>query len=211
MRRPDNRTARGKRRTQAERSEEMQHRLRQAAFEVVANGGLGALRIATVAKHAGVSQGAVLHHFQNKDEITLAAIEQALTLANQESSAWNLERGEPGEILSAMMDEFRGFFFSDRFWVAIGITVEFAKNDDFGSLLSSMVSKLRSPVYGQWEERLRAAGWDERRSSLLVRSASALVSGVAIRRLWAPPDDLSEQLYSDWHERALSHLADEGM
>ncbi|MGD9665204.1 MAG: TetR/AcrR family transcriptional regulator, partial [Novosphingobium sp.] len=114
----------GRRRTQSERSEEMRGRLKSAAFEVVATGGLDALRIATVAEQAGVSQGAVLHHFPNKNAITLAAVEQALELANAESAVWDFDTDTPNLLLKAMVSEFRGFFFSDRFWVAAGRTIQ---------------------------------------------------------------------------------------
>lgn len=202
----DNRENQGKRRTQAERSEEMQGRLKQAAYELVAKGGLGALRIASVAEHAGVSQGAVLHHFANKDKITLAAIEQALTLAHSESAAWDQRENRPAELLNAMLDEFQAFFFSDRFWVAIGITLEFSKGEGLSDLLANKVAALRQPVYAAWTERLCERGWQEQDAAKLVRSAAALISGIAIRRLWSAPDDIADQILEDWFENALSLL-----
>lgn len=204
MARKDNRVAQGKRRTQAKRSEEMQLRIKQAAFEVVAEGGLSALRIASVAKRAEVSQGAVLHHFPNKNEITLAAIEHALELANAESVVRDLVTVELNEILSAMITEFRSFFFSDRFWVAIGITIEFDRSDHGASMLSQEVSKLRSPIYELWERHLASVGWPESKSRKLVRSCAALVSGISIRNLWTPPDDIADEILFDWLTDALS-------
>ena len=105
MQKHDNRLNRGTPRTQAGRTLEMRLRLQQAAYEVVAGGGLAALRIASVAKTAGVSQGAVLHHFPNKEALTFGALEQALILANSESSVWRLDAADPAQLLQGMVDD----------------------------------------------------------------------------------------------------------
>lgn len=187
-----------RRRTQAERSEEMRSRLKTAAFEVVAAGGLDALRIATVADHAGVSQGAVLHHFPNKNAITLGAVEQALELANAESAVWEFSTDAPERLLEAMVSEFRAFFFSDRFWVAAGITIQHNRDADFSSELAARVAELRDPIYSAWAQRLESAGWPPHAALKLVRSCAGLLSGAAIRRLWSPPDTLTDEILEDW-------------
>ncbi|MCB2089607.1 MAG: TetR/AcrR family transcriptional regulator [Sphingomonadaceae bacterium] len=194
----DNRKQAGSRRTQAERSEEMRARLKQAAFDLVASGGLGALRIANVAKTAGVSQGAVLHHFPNKNQVTLAAVERALELANSESVAWDTVADDPDRVLRAMIDEFRRFFFSDRFWVAIAINVEHSSEQGFSELMTNKVAAMRQPVYAAWQEKLVQAGWKNTIAEKLVRSGAALISGIAVRRMWAEPDQLSDEIITDW-------------
>jgi protein-disulfide isomerase len=60
---------------QAERSARMQRRLAQAAYEVIRDGGYVHFRTAAVARAAGVSQGAQLHHFPTKNSLAEAAIE----------------------------------------------------------------------------------------------------------------------------------------
>ncbi|WP_216635613.1 TetR/AcrR family transcriptional regulator [Croceicoccus bisphenolivorans] len=181
----------------------MRRRLKLAAYELVAEGGLGALRIASVAKRAEVSQGAVLHHFPNKDEITLAAIEQALTMADEDSLVWSIDCDDPARLLRSMVEEFKTFFFSDRFWVAISITVEFSKSKDGAALLANEVTKLRQPVYAEWVMKLTKAGWTKEDALEIVRSAAALISGTAIRRLWATPDSVADDILAHWFEHSM--------
>jgi AcrR family transcriptional regulator len=191
--------AKQQRRSQAERSEAMRSRLASAAYQTVANGGLNALRLRSVAEAAGVSQGALLHHFPDKNAVVLAAIETALELARQDSEehlASSLDGREA--LLRAMLAEFRDFFFSDRFWVAIGITIETVKDDKFFSSVRSRVAALRKPVYDAWEERLIAGGWTERQAARDVRGGAAIVSGLAIRRFWADPDNLADEIIDEW-------------
>ncbi len=196
-----------RRRSQAERSEAMRARLAVAAYETVAAGGTGALRMRSVAEAAGVSQGALLHHFPDKNALILAAIEQALTLARDDSSTWlDAEAKDAKSVLQAMLAEFRAFFFSDRFWVAIGMTLDATKDPAFSPHVRAAVAGLRTPIYEAWVERLVAMGWDRDAAVRTVRSAAALVSGSAVRRFWAQPDDISEDVEAEWLADRLRSL-----
>jgi AcrR family transcriptional regulator len=202
-----NAAPRPRRRTQAERSEAMRARLAAAAFETAAAGGIGALRMRSVADAAGVSQGALLHHFPDKNALVLAAIDQALTLARKDSSNWlQTEATDPRGVLQAMLSEFRAFFFSDRFWVAMAITMEAAKDPGFDPSIRATVASLRKPVYAAWLERLVKAGWDRDSAARTVRSGASLVSGAAIRRFWADQDEVSAQVEQEWLEDRLRGL-----
>lgn len=189
-----------KRRTQSERSGAMRSRLATAAYETVEAGGLGALRMRNVATAAGVSQGALLHHFPDKKSLTLIAIEQALTLAKDDSIVLIQDKDDesPEALLRLLLDEFRQFFFSGRFWVAMGITLEAAKDDDLFTAVRAKVADLRSPIYAAWADRLTRAGWTAEAAIVTVRSAATLVSGSAIRRFWADPDDIGEHVKEEW-------------
>jgi AcrR family transcriptional regulator len=191
--------ARPPRRTQAERSEAMRARLATAAYEAIASGGLKGLRMRAVAEGAGVSPGALLHHFPDKNTLILVAIEQALTLARDDSAAW-LDRaaGDPEAALRAMLDEFRSFFFSDRFWVAMGITIEASKDEELFQAVRNSVALLRKPIYAAWSERLVAEGWSREAAMRAVRSGSAMISGAAIRRFWADVDAITSAIEEEW-------------
>ena len=193
------------RRTQAERSEAMRARLAAAAYEAVAEGGLKALRLRAVAQGAGVSQGALLHHFPDKSALILAAIEQALTLARDDSAAWMEKLSSSREaVLRAMLAEFRAFFFSDRFWVAIGITIEASKDPDLFRVVRSSVSSLRTPIYSAWVNQLIGQGWRPQDATRDVRSAAAMVSGAAIRRFWADTDAVTTEIEEEWIAERLA-------
>ena len=192
------------RRTQAERSEAMRARLATAAYEAVADGGLKALRLRAVAEGAGVSQGALLHHFPDKSALILAAIEQALALARDDSAVWLDKVASSREaVLRAMLAEFRAFFFSDRFWVAMGITIEASKDAELFRAVRGCVSSLRTPIYAAWAEQLVGQGWRAADAARDVRSAAAMVSGAAIRRFWADTDAVTTEIEEEWMAERL--------
>ncbi len=195
------------RRSQAERSETMRARIAAAAFECVAKGGTKALTVRAVAAAAHVSQGAVLHHYPDKDALVLCAIEQALELARADSATWLAHPVEGrAAVLRAMLAEFRGFFFSERFWVAMGITLETAKDSALFPEVRRKVSVLRAPIYASWARRLERNGWPPHDAARDVRAAAALISGAAIRRFWAETDDLTDEIEEDWIAGRLARL-----
>lgn len=197
--------ARNGRRTQAERSGTTRARVAAAAYGAIAAGGLKALRLKAVAQAAGVSQGALLHHFADKRAVTLAAIRTALELARVDAEVHLAESPDgAGPVLRAMIDEFRAFFMSERFWVAIGITIEASKDAELYPTLREEVASLRKPVYAAWAQRLVANGWDQAAADRTVRSAAAMISGLAIRRFWADPDAVSDEVVEEWIVRRLA-------
>jgi AcrR family transcriptional regulator len=66
------------RRTQAERTATMKARLLEATFECLAEVGYAGTTTTEVARRAGVSRGAQLHHFPAKADLVIAAHEHVL-------------------------------------------------------------------------------------------------------------------------------------
>lgn len=187
------------RRSQASRSAEMRTRLSRAAYEVIAERGHSAFRTAAVAARAGVSEGALLHHFPSKDAVTLAAIEYALTLAADASRRALSRVGLPTDrILKAMLTDFRHFFQGDRFWVALDIAMDASKNKQVSSRLRKIVAECRKPIYGMWQQKLVDCGWDDHNAANAVRMTAAIVSGFAIRTLWTNDAAASRELEERW-------------
>lgn len=64
-----------KRRTQAERSEAMRERILAATLKCLANDGYAGTTVSRIIDAAGVSRGAPMHHFANKDALIAATAE----------------------------------------------------------------------------------------------------------------------------------------
>ena len=184
----------------------MRARLSMEAYRLVAEGGVRALTIRSLAAAAKVSQGAVLHHFPDKAAIVLLAIEQTLTLARDDSLQWLGQSGDAEQALRAMLAEFRTFFFSDRFWAAMGITIEASKDADLFPAIRAEVARLRIPIYRAWEDQLVQHGWSQPHAVRDVRAAASLISGAAIRRFWSDEDSVSQAVEDDWVASRLASL-----
>jgi len=187
------------RRTQAERSEETRGRVAKAAYEVIAERGHSAFRTAAVIAHAGVSQGAMLHHFPTKDSLTLAAIHYALNLNREKSlRRANGAQDDARATLDAMVADFRDFFLGNQFWVSLDITMDAAKDAAIAPEIRTIVAEARQPIYALWTQALTRCGWREERARRAVTETAALISGFAIRSLWAEDGAALEAAIARW-------------
>jgi AcrR family transcriptional regulator len=187
------------RRTQAERSEETRKRVAKAAYDVIAERGHSAFRTAAVIAQAGVSQGAMLHHYPTKESLTLAAIHYALNLDRDKSlKRANSTSDDIHATLLAMAADFRDFFAGNQFWVSLDITMDAAKDASIAPEIRAIVADARKPIYDLWVQTLMRCGWNLARAQHAVRSTAAIISGFAIRTLWN--DDAAEldRTLEDW-------------
>lgn len=201
---PPKTPAQSGKRTQAERSEDMRLRLAQAAYEVIVERGHSAFRTASVVSQAGVSQGALLHHFPNKEAVTLAAIEYALDRALEASNA-RIARASNNarEVLDLMAEDFRDFFLGGRFWAALDITMDAAKDMSMAPAIRASVSSKRGPVFESWAQCLVNCGWTVDRATKVVKMLASIISGYAIRTLWTDDGDALDQALNELIEFML--------
>jgi AcrR family transcriptional regulator len=196
------------RRSQAERSGEMRSRIAKAAYEVIAERGHSAFRTAAVLAHAGVSQGAMLHHFPTKEAMTLAAIEHGLNLDNEISLHRIASAGHlPHAVLSAMAEDFRDFFLGNRFWVALDITMDAAKDDTIAPAIREIAARARQPIYAKWVDALEQAGGVGQPAQQAVTMTAALIAGYATRTLWTDDGDALDNALAAWFEYLLPKTA----
>lgn len=177
------------RRSQGERSEEMRERVAHATFEVIAARGFSGLRTAAVAEQAGVSQGALLHHFETKHGLTLATVEYAFARASAKTEdiiEAGLAKGE--DPIDLMLDDFRLYFFNDDFWVSLDITINASKDPELKGGIREIVPRYRLGVYRRWVGILSENGWSTGDAEEIVRMSAALTTGLGIRTLFDDVD-----------------------
>jgi AcrR family transcriptional regulator len=170
----------------------MRVRLARAAFEVIAERGHSAYRTAAVAERAGVSQGAQLHHFPNKDSLTLAAVDYAFAHASartEEVIAEGLAAGD--DVIDLMLSDFRLYFFNDDFWVSLDIAINGSKTPALKDGIREIVPRYRLGVYRRWVGILADAGWAEADAHEIVRMSASIVTGLGIRTIF---DDVNAYL-----------------
>jgi AcrR family transcriptional regulator len=81
--------ARKPRRSQLERTAETQSVLIQAAVRLLASAGYGKTTTQSIAREAGVTTGALHHHFATKDELMLAVLDQSAITVEEKLEAEN--------------------------------------------------------------------------------------------------------------------------
>jgi AcrR family transcriptional regulator len=202
---PAKRQARRKRRTQAERRQGTRTRILDAAVEVLRKNGYAHFRTADVAKAAGVSRGAQLHHFATKEKLVYATMEHVFqnVLETSRQRARALKRGE--DPLEHMIADAREFFFSTPFFISLDIATSI-NNARFRNRLMAMVRDARLPAEQAWRQALVAGGMPDREADDLLWLTLALVRGLAVRMLWQNEPARFDRLLKVWRGVVESHL-----
>lgn len=110
-------TAPGAGRTQAQRTAATRAKLLDAAVDSLVELGYAGTSTQGIAKRAGVSRGAQLHHFPTKESLVVAAVEH---LVDKRLTEILESRPEPEHGFEALLDAFSGplFYAALELWVA---------------------------------------------------------------------------------------------
>lgn len=183
---------------QAERSARMQRRLAQAAYEVIRDGGYVNFRTAAVARAAGVSQGAQLHHYPTKNSLAESAIEYAWSQSTAESVQRIASFKPSQDIVAALMSDSQSFFFSDYFRVALDILMAGGNDKALHDSLVASTLAHRSRVERLWLEKLVEQGFKLPDAEDVLALSMSVARGFAVRALVEPGRERFERLCARW-------------
>lgn len=194
------------RRTQEARSDEMKQRILAAAFEVLKERGIAGFTTPEVARRAGVSRGAQVHHFPSKHELVVAAMEHVFQLA----LTHGLELAKTAKLsnrpLEVLIKDASAFYFSDYFYVALDMLLAGGKDPALKDAAVQVVRNYRRPVEQAWLSVMRGLGLPEAASEDLLLLTVGLVRGLGIRALWAPEPERVARLLSLWQTMVEAYI-----
>ena len=195
-----------RRRTQAERTAETQLRILKAAANLIRRRGYARFRTAEVAAQAGLSRGAQLHHFPTKDSLVVATLEyvfeQAQILSRRRAAAIN----RPRDLIEAVIEDAKEFFFSEHFMVAIDIVLSTSTDQSVRKQILDISRKARRPVEIAWSEALAASGVPASVAADVVALTLGVVRGMALRTLWDNDPKWFEHLFALWRRMIKVYL-----
>lgn len=195
------------RRTQAVRSGEMKRRILDAAFEVLKERGFAGFTTPEVARRAGVSRGAQVHHFPSKHDLVTAAMEHVfgIALADGLRLAENAKRS--GRPVEALIGDAKAFYFSDYFFVGLDMLLAGGKDPALKEAGIRVVRNYRRPVEQQWLAVMQELGLPARISEDLLLLTVSLVRGFGIRQLWSAEPERVTGLLALWQDMIDTYVA----
>ncbi len=182
------------RRTQGERSAGTQRRLQEATIEALAALGYRGASTTEICRRAGVSRGAMLHHYPTKSELLAAAVD-------------HLFERRHGMLRDALASAPPG---ADRVGLGLALLWEIYATDAHAAWMELVVAGRTDPELRihlrRVEERMVAAGRrtcaelmgtdpDDPRTAAVTRMVLALFEGLALQQaLGGPEQDQTEAL-----------------
>lgn len=189
---------RPQRRTQADRTRVTREKLMQAAIDVLLEQGYGRLTTKEVARVAGVSNGALMHHFASKAELVVAATamvyEEAILRGQRVAQTADADR----RLIEGYLTDCMSVYFDWPFIAALETIIVARTEPELMTQILPVMERYRATCDEIWLKVFKRAGLPAARARLLLNLTLNMVRGMAINRLWRH-DDRNYQIYlKEW-------------
>ncbi len=186
-------TVAGKRRTQAERSDEMRTRVIEAAAD-------------EVSRVAKVSRGAQQYHFPSKDSLVLATSAHLLREGLERGQARALAARTAADPIEAIIQDCMDFFLGRDFSVILDLVLASTKDRSLRDKVYGYTRESRVGVEAAWLDVLCERGVPPAKAEKVLWLTISIVRGFSVRALWQRDDERFRELLDEWKLILAGHL-----
>lgn len=173
------------RRTQAERSAATRTRLLDATIECLHDLGYARTSTPEIARRAGLSRGAQLHHFPTKTELVTSAVERLFDRRREEFLRAFASRPAESDPLEAAIDILWSLVSGPSFAVWLELAVAARTDPDLQEPVADLTERLTGIIEGTFRELFPAPATPGPFYAVAPRFAFALLDGLALERVHA--------------------------
>jgi AcrR family transcriptional regulator len=171
------------RRTQAERSAATRARLLDATIACLHDLGYARTSTPEIARRAGLSRGAQLHHFPTKAELVTSAVEHLFARRREEFLRAFRERAGDEDPTDAAIDILWSMVSGPTFYVWLELTVAARTDAELREPVAALTERLASIVQETFRELFPAPSEPNPFYEVAPRFAFALLDGLALERI----------------------------
>jgi AcrR family transcriptional regulator len=176
------------RRTQEERSEKSRAELLQSAVDTIAELGLANATIATIAKRANLTAGAVQHHFGTRDPLLLAILDDFGRRLSEIVARPLLSQGKPvSDRITLLLDETWNLFEQGHFIAVTEILLSSRSDPKFHRIVSARTSAIAAMMDKRWLNVFVDVKIKPQQIAVVRRLAQAAMRGLALRSTFFEP------------------------
>lgn len=186
------------RRRQEDRSRDTRDSLMKAAIDVLLRDGYNRLTMKEVVKVAGVSSGALMHHFTSKEELVIAATamvyDEAIIRGQRVAQTVDADRRPIEGYISDCMS----VYFDWPFLAALE-TIMVARTDPaLMEKILPVMENYRTTCDVIWLAVFRKVGLSQSRAEALLNLTLNLVRGMALNNLWRHDEKHYKKYLKEW-------------
>lgn len=169
------------RRSQEERSSETRLKLIDATLDVLHERGYARTTTADIADLAGVSRGALNHHFESKDDLVAQAASRMLRRSTDEISALagDVKSGVLG--LDAFLDRLWVMFQGQLFFVTLEYVTEARHNPWLHGKLVPLVKDFHAALDAIWHRFFEGSGLSTSEVEATLNATLCLIRGMGVQ------------------------------
>jgi AcrR family transcriptional regulator len=187
------------RRAQAERSAEMTERVLDATLDLIHEKGMAEASTVAIAKRAGVSRGAILHHYPQRFDLITAAVDHLLETETEKirkvSAAF-----AGGEVdLDALIDYLWGMFSGRLFMITLDYLAVARTDEDLRRHLGPVSLKFNRALDEIWATFFRLNDRERGRIDITLNLTLCLLRGMGVQTVLQHRDPAYfQELIASW-------------
>lgn len=196
-----------KRRSQQERSTETRQRLLDAAVTLMHDHGLAATSTTDIAAAAGVSRGALTHHFESREDLVTGAIEHMLERVIEELRAYSAHVAEGMTSSDELIDYLYRVMSNRLYYVTLEYLPEARHNAAFRQRLVPVVSRWHGALDQIWGELMQRYGMSAEAGRDLLNATMCLLRGMIGQTILRDDPPYYHRLLEFWKASVRAQLS----
>ena len=193
-------------RTQAERSETTRNKILAVTLDLIEERGLRETSTVLVAERAGVSRGALLHHFPSKTGLLQEAQRTMLSQATDRirAMAAAIDAGEMDVdgFLDALWREFSG----SLFMVTLDYVTTARTDCQIMTALRPVAQEFNDALDAIWERFFVHSRLPPAERRLALNTTLCLLRGMGVQSVWRQNPALFDDMLTYWKQRVLTTI-----
>ncbi|WP_138466720.1 TetR/AcrR family transcriptional regulator [Poseidonocella sp. HB161398] len=199
MAREDGAPARARQaRTQAQRSEDTVQALYKATMELMLEEGLHRLTTPRIAEAAGVSRGALTHHFASRHELISRAIGNHLRQVNERLHGFARALAEREGSADQIVDYLWETMADGLFYVTLEYLPEARHNKALHAHLVPVVQEFHGGLDAIWAVLAEKEGIEAKRAKMLLNMTMCLFRGMIAQTILRDDPDYYAEMLKEW-------------
>lgn len=195
-----------RRRTQKERSEETSRRLMEATVDLLHDRGFWRLSTPDIAAHAGVSRGALTHHFESREEIIVRSVQDMLEKVTAGLHRFALDFAEREGTSDEIVDYLWHVLADRLFYVTLEYLPEARHNAGFRARLVPVVREFHAGLDAVWSVLASRNRVDADHARIILNATMCLFRGMIAQTVLRDDPPYYAALRDFWKGQVRQHF-----
>lgn len=188
----------GRRRSQLDRSRTARERLLAAAIDVLIRSGYNGLTTKEVARCAGMSNGALMHHFGSKEELVVAATAWVYQAASDRGRQVANTAAAAQQPIEGFITDCLSVYFDWPFIAALEVIVVARTDPALMARILPVMEEYRDTVNASWLSVFEESGMAIDQARVVLDLTLNVVRGMALNGMWRKNEQLYKQQLQEW-------------
>ncbi|WP_245263275.1 TetR/AcrR family transcriptional regulator [Azorhizobium doebereinerae] len=195
-----------RRRSQHERTAETSARLLNATIDLLHDQGFSRISTPQIAAQAGVSRGALTHHFATKEELVTDAINAMLERVTADLHRFAEDIAARGGSSDEIVDYIWRMMSDRLFYVTMEYLPEARHNDEFKDRLVPVVKNFHAGLDAIWMALAASRGADPGHTRTVMNASMCLVRGMIAQTVLREDPDYYSEMLAFWKAQVARHF-----